>query len=164
MALLALVREKPISAITIGELTGKAGVSRMTFYRNYTSKEEILLSHIKEILEEYRKDDERLTDEGRFYDKKRIRHGFSYFSQYKEFVHTLITCGFSDLFLRELTAFALDKWLDDKSDEAERYTLVSFIGILCNCYLSWIQTDQNLTIDVLTDIIFSICDNAYGTK
>ena len=35
-ALFLLVKEKPIDKITITELTKKAGVSRMAFYRNYS--------------------------------------------------------------------------------------------------------------------------------
>lgn len=48
-ALLKLIYEKPLSTITISELTKKAGVSRMTFYRNYDSKEEVFIGHLDEI-------------------------------------------------------------------------------------------------------------------
>lgn len=36
-ALIQLIYAKPLSSITISELCQKAGVSRMTFYRNYKS-------------------------------------------------------------------------------------------------------------------------------
>ena len=39
-ALMQLLEDKPLSAISVTELTEKAGVSRMTYYRNYQSKEE----------------------------------------------------------------------------------------------------------------------------
>lgn len=45
-ALLKLLREKPIEAISISELCGLAGIGRASFYRNFNSKEDILRSYI----------------------------------------------------------------------------------------------------------------------
>lgn len=56
-AMMQLTHEKPISAVTIQELTALADVSRMTFYRNYTSKEEVFISNIRDILLLYQEDD-----------------------------------------------------------------------------------------------------------
>ena len=41
-ALMQLMKEKPIDKITITELVKRSGVSRTAFYRNYSSKEDIL--------------------------------------------------------------------------------------------------------------------------
>ena len=45
-----------MSSITVSELTNEAGVSRMTYYRNYSSKDEILQSYLADIIESYRSD------------------------------------------------------------------------------------------------------------
>lgn len=42
IALLSLLEKKPLGHITISELVARAGVSRNAFYRNYSSKEDIL--------------------------------------------------------------------------------------------------------------------------
>jgi AcrR family transcriptional regulator len=161
-AMMELIKKKPMSTIEIQELTEKAGVSRMTFYRNYSSREDVFLSRIQDILNCYRQDDKDRDLQGRFYDKERICHGFSYFYQHRDFVKALICCGFSDIFLQNLTEFALDKWMKDADDLQERYQLVSFVGIMFNSYLSWVQQPQYLTLDKLTDLVFSICKGAYG--
>ena len=41
-ALLELLKEKPLSDITVSELTNKAEIGRVSFYRNYQNKEDIL--------------------------------------------------------------------------------------------------------------------------
>lgn len=41
-ALIKLLQEKPIENISISEITDLAGVGRSTYYRNFTSKEDIL--------------------------------------------------------------------------------------------------------------------------
>ncbi len=52
-ALMELMNKKPIQKIGIGELCSKAGVSRMTYYRNYRSKEDILAQHLSECYERF---------------------------------------------------------------------------------------------------------------
>jgi AcrR family transcriptional regulator len=51
--LLKLLDNKDYSEITITELTEKADIARQTFYRNYDSKDDILLSKLNEIIDEY---------------------------------------------------------------------------------------------------------------
>ena len=41
-ALIQLLRVKPLEDITITEITDVAGVGRSTYYRNFTSKEDVL--------------------------------------------------------------------------------------------------------------------------
>ncbi len=53
LALMELLKQKSIEKITIGELCDTAGVSRMTFYRSYNYKEDILLHHLEECFQCY---------------------------------------------------------------------------------------------------------------
>ena len=49
MALIYLLNEKPIEKITITELVKRSGVSRTAFYRNYSSKEDIIIEMEEQI-------------------------------------------------------------------------------------------------------------------
>ena len=51
-ALTELMNQKHYADITITEITQKAGVSRMTYYRNYSSKEDILRKFMQEVGEQ----------------------------------------------------------------------------------------------------------------
>lgn len=51
--LLELMNEKSFDDITISELTEKAGLARRTFYRNYSSKEEIIITYLIDFWNEY---------------------------------------------------------------------------------------------------------------
>lgn len=46
LALLHLMKDKPFQLITISEIVKVAGVSRSSFYRNFTSKEQMLFDYI----------------------------------------------------------------------------------------------------------------------
>lgn len=48
-ALIELMKVKDYHAISITDITKKAGVSRMAYYRNYTSKEDILNKYMDEV-------------------------------------------------------------------------------------------------------------------
>ena len=47
-ALLLLMQVQPFAQITITDLVQKAGVSRVSFYRNFESKEDVLLCRLDE--------------------------------------------------------------------------------------------------------------------
>ena len=49
-ALLSLLKKKKLHEITISELCNKAGLSRLSYYRNYDSMEEIIREHLSGML------------------------------------------------------------------------------------------------------------------
>lgn len=101
-ALLNLLERKNFSAITVSDITSEAGVSRMSFYRNYESIEDILVEHLNEVVGEYWKEDmEYLIPECEnvYYGKAYMIHCFQFFYRHHEFIDTLISCGMGDLFL-----------------------------------------------------------------
>ena len=102
-ALLTLIKEKPLSTITITELTQLAGVSRMAFYRNFSTKEEVFSSHLKDILQKYQEEDRKQNLQGIYYDRAHMIHCFEYWYQYRDFFDGLIHCGFGNIFLEYLT-------------------------------------------------------------
>ena len=51
-ALILLMEQQDYDKITITDITKKAGVSRMTYYRLYSSKEDILLQQFSKIIQE----------------------------------------------------------------------------------------------------------------
>lgn len=52
-ALLRLLQDKPIADISISELCDLAEIGRASFYRNFESKEDILLGYINKIFKEW---------------------------------------------------------------------------------------------------------------
>ena len=54
-SLLALLKEKPLSDISVSELTSRAKIGRVSFYRNYQSKEDILKEESDRLIKEWGK-------------------------------------------------------------------------------------------------------------
>ena len=81
-ALIKLLRKKPIADISISELGETAGIGRASFYRNFDSKEDILIGYIntlfREWMDEYGKEENRpLSD--------LLGMMFSHFEKHKRF-------------------------------------------------------------------------------
>ena len=51
-ALLLIMQQKPYQEISIKDIAEKADLNRRTFYRNFTSKDEILFCHGKQLVEQ----------------------------------------------------------------------------------------------------------------
>lgn len=52
-ALLALIEEKPYQAITVTDITERAEISRPTFYLHYAAKDELLLSCLDDMFDQF---------------------------------------------------------------------------------------------------------------
>ena len=107
-ALIQLLKTKSLSNITITELTERAGVSRMTYYRNYHSLDEIFSSYLKDLVESYRQDVATWPDKGNYNDSRNMLHCYEYFNHYKEFIACLVQTGLGHLLLQALDSYILD--------------------------------------------------------
>ncbi len=153
-ALLELIYEKPISMISISELTNRAGVSRMTFYRNYNSIEEIFGKELDEIFQKYELDDVNSV-EGIYYDEIHMRHCFTYFYSYRQFLEGLVYCGFGDMFLKKLTGYTYTKWYEIVEQD-EEYKLVGFAGFVYSTYMLWKEKNYKESVEEMATYISKV--------
>lgn len=150
-AILQLTKDKPLSSISISELCNKAGVSRMTFYRNYDSIEDIFVKQLNEIFEEYKSDDIAQNTEGLYSDETHLIHYFNYIYTHRDFLNGLVHCGFDMFFLSMLTQYIIEIW----SFKSNEYTLISFAGSLYNMFRIWSKNNYS---DNKDDMISTITE------
>lgn len=137
-ALLRLMRGKPFSSISVSDITSEAGVSRMSFYRNYDAIEDILTEHLREVVEEYKAEVADAGNEKVFYEKKYVLHCFQFFYSHREFIDALITAGMGDLFLAKITEYLILKWIDvEKGTREEILRISALAGSIYNMYREW---------------------------
>ena len=152
-ALLQLIYEKPLSSITISELAARAGVSRMTIYRNYDSKEDIFSTELAEVMEQYREEDARDIQGGTYYDRNHMTHCFAFLYRKREFFEGLLHCGFGQMFLSQLTDFLLDKWGSQYPGRKEQYKLEAFAGALYGLFISWSASRYGEPVGDMVEIL-----------
>lgn len=90
-ALLILLKTKPLSKISVTQLCQEAHVSRMFYYRNYTSFEDVITEKLERIF----RNQMRFMEKHHFTDP--IQFGTLFFSFYRTYVDELKTFIRSDL-------------------------------------------------------------------
>lgn len=154
IALLKFMESTPFADISVTELTQKAGVSRMGYYRNYDSKLALLKDYLAQIEDDFPFIDLTAASESEFY--AFLRQLFDYLSKFELSTKILLNQGFEGLILdtllnskifveyrkkQALTCQAMTA-LQDKSGE---YNLVFASGMLYHTYIHWVRQGQTET-------------------
>ena len=130
-ALINLMAGENFADITVTELIKAAGVSRVSFYRNFDSKEDILTQYLRSLFL-------RWADDFR-------RHGSP-----TRFAESLL-CHFYDnkafyllLYRQRVSGLVFDaiRWavrMDEAGDGGERYVRSAFAGLVFGSVMEWLE-------------------------
>lgn len=151
-ALLKLTKSKPLADVTVTELCHCAHVSRMTFYRNFASKEEVLLSRLDQLIVAYEKTTAQFLAAGeRWYGEGHICMCFTYFKEHRDFIDCLYASGYAGYFVSKVAEYMIGKFWDGTREQ--RYTIAGFAGVLCATYELWAVDGFPETPDELAKIV-----------
>ena len=104
-ALIELMKERPFEDIQIKELTARAQVSRAAFYLHYRSKEELLLSQVDVIFNEFHAEVSREIARGNVDRKQFSIQLFQYWERYSETLRLVLQAGNPDILLDRLKTY-----------------------------------------------------------
>lgn len=158
-ALFHLMHEKSFSDISISELIRAAGVARISFYRNYNSKEDVLVTLIEDVLENFR--DTIDSDETDYYIYENIYKSFEYFEEYGDFVLDLYQFGYGSILLEKLNQFHEDIAGTMPNGSIERYKLYMYIGALFNTAIMWFQNGKKEDAGSIAGMFCTMCGISY---
>lgn len=154
VALLHLMHQKSFSDISVSELIREAGVARASFYRNYASKEDVLLTLIDDVLEEFRGT---IDGEGDYYCYQNVRRSFEYFKRYGDFALDLYKFGYGSILLEKLNRFHEEVAGTMPNHSIEKYGLYMYMGALFNMAIMWFQNGARERAEDITDIFCKRC-------
>lgn len=152
--LFSLMEEKSLAEIHITELVEKAGVARASFYRNYSSKEDVLVTLIRDILEEFREEAD--LEQGTIYTFENVLLSFQYFHKYRNYILDLQRSGFSAVLLEELNRFHENMEGSMPYSSIEKYKLYMYIGALMNTAITWLVDDTDVISEDIARYFFDV--------
>lgn len=158
-ALIQLLKKKSISEITVTDITEKAGVSRMSYYRNFSSKEEILTRHLDEIFNDYIEMVKEQNYRGSCFDAPYLLQCFKYFVGQQKFLNCLLKIGMGDLILKHLTKYIMEFFYQDKDDIVLYYQLQALSGSIFNTYVAWQERNCRESLEQMAEIVSAIYRN-----
>lgn len=146
-ALFILLRQKPLENITIQEITSLANVGRVTYYRNFTSKEDVLNFKLDKLMTEWVEKEMKTKD---ITLNQLALKFFQFFSLNKEIVQTLIQSNLSLLLLKQL----IDKLTIYGTPKQIGYYEQIFISFgLCGIILTWMDTGMKESPEEMGKIV-----------
>lgn len=147
-ALLQLMNEKDFKDISITEISVKAGVSRMAYYRNYNYKEDILNDHMTELIEEYKIMREEHADS--IYN--RFLFAYKFFKDNNDFITSMEKSNLSVIIQNKINDYMKIFYKNSDEDINEKYKLYILSGALYNSSKMWILNGMKETPEELAKI------------
>ena len=157
-SLLTLMRDRPYEEITVSDICRKALITRKTFYRNCTSKKDLLCYAIDNAI----RAQVAAVDWNVGSAKELYGQFFSYWKQ-KELLEILCRQQMFELFSERLVMISdsetknrvFDRYTDgtDNPSHLRTYYNVLVIGALCQLLRAWIYFDYDLSPEEMARIM-----------
>lgn len=120
--LLELMKTEEYHAITISELTLHCELTRKTFYRNYTNKDDVLNSYIEELFQEYQRE---LSNLSEFTPYNAVYTYFSFCKTHIEFFQLLEKQNLMTFILTNFEAFLCKIGSEFQHMDSGEYSVVT---------------------------------------
>lgn len=155
-ALFLLMEQKDYQDITVTDIAKKAGVSRMTYYRTYSSKEDILIQYFNDTTSE-------LLNEIKSYQNITMHPlsviFFTFFQEHKNLIPLLKKANLQELvfhnFIRNLKHLYTELLGSEKISDADNFHLHFNAGGLSFALILWIENGCKETPEQLAQLMDS---------
>ncbi|MBR2188793.1 MAG: TetR/AcrR family transcriptional regulator [Eubacterium sp.] len=141
-AFFRLMRRREDTEISVTDLVREAKVARVSYYRNFDSKEDIVASLVDTVLEEY---EDGVNKEIGFYCYQHILRSFQFFEAYQEYMLDIIRFNYTRILLEKLNRFHERMDGDVPANSLQRYRIYAYMGALVNTVLFWIGSGKKET-------------------
>lgn len=128
-ALLDMLKEQDIQSIAISDLIEKANVSRVSFYRNYSSKEDILIQEENRLFSEWKYQYDLADKESPQNFTKEL---LNYYQDHSNFYQSLYAAGLENIIINTIIQSA-----DIKDDDSN--TLAYFKSSIAYMVYGWVH-------------------------
>ena len=155
-ALMELMDKKPLEEISITELTKKAGVSRMSYYRSFTSKQHILEEYLQTIVRRFRIEGEKRGYLGKEHGYEQLLYAFRFFRHHSRFALCLHDANLSSILLDGLNKYMDMYILTPQTDMSKRYRIYAYAGALYNLYIQWLKGNMQESEEKMAEIAFRV--------
>ncbi len=159
-SLLYLLKTKPYSEITITEITKKAGVARLTFYRNFESKDQILITRSNYLFQEYL---DEIRQNGKITSiQQALLQCFNNWQRDSQVMELLIKNDLIYLIEQPFYTF-LEKIIEEipDLDNLDNTQKIFVLGGVTRTILDWISTKSTKSSTEITESILTLIDLRY---
>ncbi len=151
-ALLDLMKTEDYNKISITDIVAKAGLSRVTYYRHFSSKEEVLVRYFKETKERFMA--QNFFPKGEINNEIMVLNLFIFFKTNLEANKAIRNAHLET----ELLAFLSKEFTENLPVKLDRYYALFTAGALFNVLINWLDNDCKDPIDEVTKPFIEVPD------
>jgi len=157
-ALFKLLKNKSFIKITITEITKVAGVSRTAFYRNFQTKDDIVICHLNDLFKELLS---KLVEPGCTNKQTRTKAFFSFFLEHRNFVTILIKADLTPILYEQFCIHVTDffRHQTDKLSNSilyEKYLPQYIASGLFKVLIEWVNNGNVESVNEISNFVFEI--------
>ncbi|MFX3617246.1 MAG: TetR/AcrR family transcriptional regulator [Sporolactobacillus sp.] len=148
-ALFELMQSKAFATISITEIANTANISRMAFYRNYKTKEDVLNGFIQGEYDRFIAD----ISEHHLDQITQLLHVyFAYFQANPQILLAIVNAGIEGIALRKQTDYFMDFFKRKVKDRQRpsQYEVGYYSGAIFSVLLDWGQSDYQIPVNEMT--------------
>ena len=149
-ALIELMKVKDYHAISITDITKKAGVSRMAYYRNYTSKEDILNKYMDEVGISIHEKIAKMNSREEILDYYRAL--FEQLGDYRDIGITAYRAHLGELILENINKNMAVTFPPQGEGTEGKYRHLYLAGAFYNVFIEWLKTGRRETCEEMAQI------------
>lgn len=150
-ALLSLMKKEEYDKIRVSDIVKKAGVSRMTYYHYYTTKNDVLNDYFKEMLNKYVDACNENKMNNKFHTEESIRFALTFFDDYSDFIMTLYLNGLYSVIMQCMNKYMYETF--GNMYTGAEYDLYYYSGGLLNVFIKWQENGKKQSADEIAHII-----------
>lgn len=163
-AFLSLLERRTAEEISISAITAQAHVSRMAFYRNFTTKLDIIRFYYEDVI--FREMERILAKEhGEELDFWSIEYGIAFFTVMKNHRDTILMLdkmNYSGLLLQAFNETNINLAGDMPANSIERYHIYYAAGASFNGMLEWLRGGCRESVEDIVESIYSFMNVSYN--
>ncbi|PAE17045.1 hypothetical protein CHH91_07345 [Virgibacillus sp. 7505] len=157
-ALLILMKEKEFKDISITDIVKRSGVSRTAYYRNYSSKEDILNNYLETVVKAITNKMDLTT-----YSEDDFGFWHSMFMQvrnHSEMYSILLKAGFEGIILSNINKIMLEDLPADTISKKQKYDIYFWSGAVYNILTEWITSGMKESNEEMAQICCEVIAEA----
>lgn len=152
-SILGLLKRTPLAEIRISAIAQQAGISRMTFYHYYETKEAALKDYLSEIIMLYVNETREKGMDHLFHTAEDLEFTLCFFAHYKEFLLTLDKAGCYNILIDGVNDYL--ETYQKPHFSASIYHLYYYAGAILNVFMNWLRSGQKESPAEIANLILS---------
>lgn len=158
----AILKKNHYDSITVSDICKRAGISRMSFYRNFESKEDLLLKGIANLTKRIKNQIDDMNQSNDYY---LIKTFFDYFEKYTSVISSFEDSQIYNSLLTIASEQMQLRFQGDFINKTSKYISIFYLSALCSTILEWLKSGAKETPDEMARLLCSLINtNHFDAK